>query len=332
MANPATGGSGSGDGFGSQPQQVIVKSGTAICIYVSDGNGQASAPNDIAAFEKSTKVGNFSDPQANGDAFGLGLAAIPNGKVLYASYTDDSELGIWTINADCSLTLDDTIAAHGTVDGMRVSPDGKTLVVSLPVGPGEVDSYAISGTTLTEKGPYPTTNDSGGVDITADSKYALVTEAGVVNTAEVEIFPINSDSSLGTGTDITLQNAGDEPGSIWLSPDGKFAYMGVTSSDTPEGITVTALNFDESTLSLTLNCLVTLNNPDDELEFAGQVATITPSGHGGGLYVTEVGSPSAMALLQIQSSGCPFEVPGSPFTNTVGEWPFSVSAFPPRPF
>jgi len=108
--------------------------------------------------------------------------------------------------------------------------------------------------------------------------------------------------------------------------------MGVTSSDTPEGITVTALNFDESTLSLTLNCLVTLNNPNDELEFAGQVATITPSGHGGGLYVTEVGSPSAMALLQIQSSGCPFEVPGSPFTNTVGEWPFSVSAFPARPF
>jgi hypothetical protein len=33
VATPATGGSGNGDGFGSQPQQVIVKSGSAICIY-----------------------------------------------------------------------------------------------------------------------------------------------------------------------------------------------------------------------------------------------------------------------------------------------------------
>jgi hypothetical protein len=288
--------------------------------------------NDIAAFEKSTKVGNFNDPQAHNNSFGLGLAATPDGKILYASYTGDSQLGIWTINSDCSLTLDDTINAGRAADGMRVSPDGKTLVVSLPVGPGEVNSFAISGTTLTEKGPYSTTNDPGGVDITADSKYALMTEAGAVNTAEVERFPINSDSSLGTGTDFTLQNAGDQPGSIWLSPDGTLAYMGGTSSDTPEGITVTALNFDESTLSLTLNCLVTLNNPNRELTEAGQVATISPNGHGGGLYVTEVGSPSTMALLQIQSSGCPFEVPGSPFTNSAGEWPYSVSAFLPRPF
>ena len=83
---------------------------------------------------------------------------------------------------------------------MAVSPDGKTLVVVYFTLTGELDSFSIGANgSLTEHGPYQGGFAlPGGVDITADSRFAVIGQTGDPAYTQIGIWSITSDGGLGT--------------------------------------------------------------------------------------------------------------------------------------
>ena len=321
-----TGGWGLGGGSFGTTQQAFAAVGTNLCVFVSDPGSD-----DIGAFNFETKVGDYSDFTGSGAYTGISL--FTHGTTLYAAYSASVNIGIWTINSDCSLTLANAplnTPTFAPVNGMAVAPNGDTLVVTY--AKQKVDSFAISGTTLTEKGPFDSVGDTGGVDITKDSKYAIVGDFSDTAT-EVEVFPILSGGSLGASDNYNVASGGSDSSNIWLSPDEALLYVSNNVS-----LQITTLAFNEQAAAgeqLTFDCIsAPLNNPSGGILYnTGGMATASDLGTGTYLYVAESGNPSAVALLSSPKGGCPLtEVTGSPFVNSAGQWAVTVSAYPPRPF
>jgi 6-phosphogluconolactonase (cycloisomerase 2 family) len=313
---------------GPMQEVVVLQHGGNICIYLAD---PASA--DIAAFlyPSFAKVGRFRIPNITYSGGSLGLAA--RGNFLFASYSDNDVdyIGAWNIENGCGLSLAKLNPVPNLVEGMAISPDGKTLVVGYISHLPGVDSFSVaSDGTLTEHGPWvgPFTFPLG-VDITADSKYALIGEFddGPENQVQVGIYAINTDGSLGAYS--TFYNLGPAVNAdyLWLSPDERFLYV---SGDGGPIAAVTTLNFDESVPQLTpTGCFVQAERSDSGL------ATALPTGSGSLLYqgLFDAEEKASVALYQINSStGCLTQVPGSPFSTGREGAAVSVAAWPPRPF
>jgi hypothetical protein len=77
------------------------------------------------------------------------LAENPAATYLFAAYFTSGTIAIYAQGPDCTLTLKSEIIAIGgnvgSVDGMRVSPNGKYLIVAR--GDGSIGSYTIHPTT-----------------------------------------------------------------------------------------------------------------------------------------------------------------------------------------
>jgi 6-phosphogluconolactonase (cycloisomerase 2 family) len=317
--------------FLAQNRQAIAKFGSNLCVFVSDAGSS-----DIASFNHAIKVGNYSNAELTGSNLGIALAITPNGEVLYAGYTGSLNIGVWQVNSDCSLTLVNTVSADGAqVDGMAVSPNGETLVVTYPNGAVchgrpqcRLDSFAISGTSLTEIGPYEGSLETAGLDITKDSKYVIAGVANL-NTTIIEIYPIESNSALGTATEFTVSEGGVNSNNVRLGPNERFLYV-----SNNESFQVTTLKFVESPLKLTFACIATLNNPKDAYFNTAGLATSSPSGNGSNLYIAETGtSASAVGLASIDpTTGCLTEDAESPFLTGHGFGLGSLTAYPRRLF
>jgi 6-phosphogluconolactonase (cycloisomerase 2 family) len=132
----------------------------------------------------------------------------------------------------------------GSVDGMKVTPDGKYLIVAY--GDASIGSYAIDSKTgaLTLVSRYLVT-DSGlatGVDITSDGKWALFGAVAFGTGGEVEVAPIHADGSLGATIGYIPIGQGGNSNDAWLSPDETYVYIGDNSSGQ-----ITAVPFDAQT-------------------------------------------------------------------------------------
>lgn len=311
------------------PRVVVNENGASPCLFVSD-----EGSSDIASFQLPglKKVGNYTDPNGkSGQGFGLGLAA--RGNFLFAAYNLSINIGVWQIGSNCSLSLLGSYNSAASVSGLRVSPDGKTLVVGYGYPQEFVDSFSVgSAGALTELGPFSAPGCCpAGVDITKDGKYAVF--GSDANLTQLEIFPIDSDGTLGKGTlfggDGQL-GEGDLSSAVWFSPNDKFIFVSNSLSGQ-----ITSLGFSENPLTVSYIGITTLRN-SDELEYIGGLATASLDGNGGGLYVAEfAGSPQAtglVGLLQINPDGTTTEVPGSPFSNGVTSALLSLAAYPPRRF
>jgi 6-phosphogluconolactonase (cycloisomerase 2 family) len=324
------GGWGLGHGHLGTNLQTVVTVGTEACAFISDPGSDDIAAFNVTNFAQPKKLGNYADPTGSGAWTGTALAA--RGTALYAGYSASLNIGVWRINADCSLTLVNKASKTPTplpLDDIAVAPDGKTLVVTYAQPLCGVDSFAVSGTTLIEKGPFDALGGTAGIDITSDSEFALVAEFSG-NVTEVEIFPINSNSSLGSSDFYYISEGGADSNSVRLSPDEKRVYVANNVS-----VQLTTLKFNENAGSghrLTFDCLTTLNNPDEQLSHANAVATAATTGTGGYIYVVEAGNPGGVALLNVPADGCPTEVAGSPFVNLASAYSSGISAYPPRPF
>jgi hypothetical protein len=323
--NAPTGGKGIGGGFAGLNRIVLGASGTTVCGFVGDAGSD-----DIAVFKVVnkviTKVGNFKDAHGSGNAHGIGLAVTQN--FLFAAYSSTKNIGVWEILSGCKLKLSGTYKSAGAVAGMRAAPNFKTLVVGYGSGVNKVDSFSIAANgKLTEHGPYPATAGAAGVDISADSAYAIFGDT-TKSTTHVEIYPINSDGSLGKdnnfGGDGSL-GSGVGSSNVWLSADEKFLFA---SNNTSKQIT--SLAFMEGPLSLSYISITSLNNPGNEIISTAGINTIL----NGYVVVAEDGAPdSSVGLLQINSNGSTTEISGSPFkTSSGGPGLQSVMVGPPRPF
>ncbi len=311
-------------GDGAYPNVQIIRSGADICVFIADTPGPG---NDISAFKYPGLglVGNYSDPEIQYESF-LSIAA--HGKYMFAAYNGDSfYLDTWQIDEGCTLSLAHTMTLPTVgIISMAVTPNGKTLLVNHGSANAEVGSLSIaSDGSLTPHGPYLADGRSGqgGVDVTADSKYALFNIESFPSPpddddyTQVDVFPINSDGSLGTvqvfGGDGQL-GLGYDSGPIWLSANEKFLFSTATASGS---LQVTSLYFSENPVNLTYSCIVSPRDIQQPASIGG-LATALPSGSGGYLYVTETASHTASAAIGTfsinPSGGCLTEAPQSPFS------------------
>jgi hypothetical protein len=322
-----TGGNGGGGGDFALDRIILTGNGTNRCLFVGDAGSS-----DIASFQfpSFAKVGNYTDPEGDSDGFGYSMGLAARGALLFAAYGITANIGVFEIETGCTLSLLGTYNAAGSVAGMRVAPDGKTLVVGYGYGANLVDSFAISSKgALKEGGPYPALNGPAGVDVTSDSKYAVFGDA-TGSTTQIEIFPIDSDGKLGTetsfGGDGSL-GAGVDSSSVWISPNEKFLYVSNNLSTQ-----VTSLAFSESPLDISYVGITTLNDSGEIISIGG-LTTAVSSGNGGAIYVAEFSSPDGLVgLLLINSDGTTTEATGSPFTNGESSALLSLAAYPQRSF
>jgi 6-phosphogluconolactonase (cycloisomerase 2 family) len=322
-----TGGNGGGGGDFNLIRVIVANTGSNLCLFVADAGSS-----DVAAFQLPSlkKAGNFTDPKGNSDGFGYSIGLASRGNLLFVGYGVSSNIGVFEIGAGCKLSLLGTYDSTTSVAGMRATPDGKTLLVGYGYGENLVDSYSISSTgVLTENGPYPSQAGAAGVDITSDGKYAVFGDA-TGGTTQIEVFPINSNGTLGSETSFGGDGSlgtGQDSSSVWLSPNGKFLFVVNNLSKQ-----VTSLGFSESPLTISYVGLTTLQDSSQIISVGG-LTTVSPSGNGGGLYVAEFSSPDGLVgLLQINADGTTTEAPTSPFNTGTSSSLLSVAAYPPRSY
>ena len=275
----STGGESLGGGFFSAETQLI--SPEAACIFVADGGGGA----DIAAFSKAThysKVGNYSDAGLGG---GTDMPMILNSQatILYAAYESTFNIGVWTINSDCSLTLANVVAASDFLGSMAITHDGTTLVVTYEIIK-KVGSFTISGTNLTNNGAVKAPADVSGIAVTNDDQLVIMGTA--YNKAHPSDLVTASLPGF-TNQQIWKVGPGYSAGSIALSPDALAGngclYIGNSGGGDANRSGVTGVKFTESPLSFSY-----VNNAVSPLaDSLGSSVTITNSGNGGGVYAAE---------------------------------------------
>jgi 6-phosphogluconolactonase (cycloisomerase 2 family) len=154
----STSGLGSGGGMASATRIIIVNnflyasnSGSNTVSAFAIGSGGFLTPISGSPFPTNA----FNDPPSGS---GISLAATPDGKYLYAGSTGLlGQITIYSIDATGALTIIDRspVAADGPMSSLKVSPDGKYLVATIPSA-SELSVYIIrKNGSLRESHSYP---------------------------------------------------------------------------------------------------------------------------------------------------------------------------------
>ena len=274
-----TGGESLGGGFYAAETQVI--SPNAACIFVADGG----AP-DIAAFSKAThyaKVGNYSNPALMG---GTDMPMIENrqGTLLYAAYESSFNIGVWTINPDCSLTIANIYSAPPFLGSMAITHDGKTLLTTYEIV-NKIGSWSISGSTLTNNGQVKAiVKDASSIAVTNDDQVVII---GTAYNAAHPSTLITAQLPGFTNQQAWMLGPGYSAGSVALSPDAAAGsgclYIGNTGDGSSGTAGMTGVSFTENPLNLTY-----VNNVTSALPtYVGSINTITNQGDGAAIYAAE---------------------------------------------
>jgi 6-phosphogluconolactonase (cycloisomerase 2 family) len=318
----ATGGAGHGSGLYSANRIVVVDN----FLYASNAGS-----NDVSAFSLDPGTGVLTDVSGSPfptNAFddtnhsGISLAATPDGQFLYAGSTGfGGQITIFSINSTTgALAMIGTpVSAGGAAYGMKVSPDGKFLVVTL-FQTSQIAVFAIQ--------------TDGTLQAVVNSPFTL---------------------SSGAATSVDINCAGDllfaggDSGNIYafnIASDGQLST--VAGSPFATGISsnqVVALSADDSTLfssnqgSNTVTAFTV--NPDGSLTVPG---TSAGAGSGafypGGLSVSEDGLFLYAADTAVTGGFggiSTFTLSGSPpvsfasLTSTgIASQSHSVAAYPPK--
>jgi hypothetical protein len=142
-----TGGTGLGGGYYSESRVAIENSGK--CLFVSDAGSD-----DIAAFAETSRNPLKFNPTPNlvstgsSSRLGIGLAATPDGKLLFASLDVSEQIGIFEVGDGCTLTKLGDITEHDYIGPMGMSNDGKVLIVP------ESDNSVVDAFSISKTPPY----------------------------------------------------------------------------------------------------------------------------------------------------------------------------------
>jgi hypothetical protein len=275
-----TGGESLGGGYYAAETQVI--SPNATCIFVADGGGSA----DIATFSKAThysKVGNYTNVALKG---GTDMPMIENsqGTLLYAAYESSFNIGVWTINPDCSLTIANIYPAPDFLGSMAITHDGKTLLTTYEII-NKIGSWTISGSTLTNNGQVKAiVKDASSIAVTDDDKVVIIGTAyntkhpSTLITANLPGFTNQQAWTLGTG-----YSAGSIALTAPAAAGSGCLYIGNTGDGSSGTAGITGATFTENPPNLTYVNSVTSTLPT----YVGTINTITSEGNGAGIYAAE---------------------------------------------
>jgi 6-phosphogluconolactonase len=163
---------------------------------------------------------------------GISLAVTPDGKYLIAANAESNNATVYSITFHGTLTaIPGSPFALGLVpDGIKVTPDGKFLLVAAPFAPlvGGVGVYSISpaGTLSAVAGsPFPASSFHGnaaGIDVNCSSSFAFAGEgnSSLTSLTIVDVFNIETSGFL---TPI--------PGSPFFFPVGLNSNVPLLSPD-----------------------------------------------------------------------------------------------------
>lgn len=326
------GGFGNVAGFFGANRIGVLDSGGEQCVYAS-----ASSVGSISGIAVSTfTVGDSAtgSPTDGGTSNGIGLAM--NSQYLYASFTDSNTIGTFSVLSGCGLAFVNDVSvsglAGGAINGMAIH--GNMLVATYT--DGSIQSFDISAGTPVSNGDeqYSTATLNSmdatypnSIDITSDGHYAIFGDTSTSVVVEV------SDISSGKLT-LTVVYGGKgsiSSSNVMLSPDESVLYVINT-----QGASVTAFFFNPATGVLSGGCRSgTISGQSLDWSYLAGLGLASQTGNGGGVYVAEVGRPSAIALLSLSASGqsCSMqEVEGSPFADPNSQGLLSIGTFPPRSF
>jgi hypothetical protein len=340
-----TGGYGRGGGYYAAGRVSVLRSKTQNCAYISDALGPTNArPGDVASINMSTLtlVGAYpANAIDSGALWGIGLAENPAGTFLFAAYSTSGTIATYAQGADCVLTYKGelvTIGANvGSVDGMKVTPNGKYLIVAY--SDASIGSYSINARTgvLTLIGRYLVADNglAGGVDITSDGNWAVFGDVAFSTGGEVEVAPINADGSLGTTVGYMPIGTGLNSNNVWLSPDETYVYISNNQSGQ-----ITAAPFDATTGVINTGGACTsaaLKNFNNTWQALGNVTTSERTGLGSPLYAGEWSytNPGGIAIVDMAARNgvCRLtENAASPIADPVSDYLMTVGVDPPRPF
>jgi len=341
MSTVPTGGLGIAAFYTAAVSQAVARNGSDACIFAGDaGSGDIAALKGIKSKPFLATMGNYTSPDGDsGTAAGIGIAISDN--YLYASYTTSTSIGVWQIGSGCTLTfvthlVNATGLNGGSIDDMTASPNGKYLVVTY--GDGSVGSYAIGGGTISLIGNEMITgyNVGGGADassvaISSNGQWAVFGDLSASNTTQLDVAAIGTNGVLATtisyGGTGSLGNGLNSNG-IQFSPNNQFIYVADTDSGQE---TTVSFNPTTGVISYPNACLTTLQGFNTLWLRASQVANITTTGTGAGIYISEGGfglsANSYIALLTVDAEGCATEVPHSPFPERFSPSLQSISSF-----
>jgi len=312
----STGGKSSGSAYFALSPIAVARMRAGYCVFASNGGDDTVAAFQADLFDgglTAVKGSPFADGASGAQSEGIGLA-VGGKQLLFAGNTTVNGISVFRISPLCSLKVLKQVTLPGSPAGMKVTPDGKFLIVAYL---GQVDSFAIDYTTgnLTELGPFKTQGSAAGIDISCDSKIAYFGDTA--SNTQVEVFSINSGGGLKEIDNFTNSN-GQSSNNVLLSVDSKHLYVSNTASNQ-----ITTLSVD-SNGKLTYDSSVKLNKP-------GLYALGLGTGTSGlDIFVSEESNPEAIGVLAA-TDGTLKEVPGSPFpVMKNGFDPAGITLVPPK--
>lgn len=310
---------------------VVLDAENNECVFASDAATGILAGIDDTLTVRTRAKGSTGD---TGLSNGVGVAV--NGQYLYASFTDDSNIGTFQIEPDCGLSFigDTTVGGlqGGVIDAMAVH--GEMLIATY--GDGSIESFNLSsGMPVSNHDEQNSTayNASQGatypsaIDITQDGHYAIFGDTSSAVSVEV------SDLSSGqlTATKVYQTPTGINSSNIMLSPDETLLYAVNTQGDR-----LTAALFDKNTGMVSSGCSSGLiAGYSKNWSYLAGLALATNTGNGGEIYVAEFGSPSSIAMIQVTSAvgQCTLqEAANSPASDPNSPGLLSIASLPPRSF
>ena len=216
----ATGGLGTGAGLYASNRIIVVKN----FLYASNAGS-----NTISAFTIEPTSGvltSVGSPFATGrynnpNASGISLAATPDAKFLYAG-TTDGYITVFSINSSTGAlsTVGSPVVAGGFMSSMKVSPDGKFLVMAFYLY-NQVGVFAIqSDGTLLAVANSPFTLKSGtgygtGIDINCAGNLLFTGRSG----PDIDVLNIASDGQLSELSNSPFSTSAASNQVVVLSPD-----------------------------------------------------------------------------------------------------------------
>jgi 6-phosphogluconolactonase len=319
-----TGGAGGGNSI--DPEEIAVATqNTANFLYAANnGSGTISAYaiNPVAGSLARVSGSPFlADGAPGGD---YSLAASPNGKFLFAAADTATDIHIYSIASNGSLSeiAGSPFPTGANAEGLKVTPNGKFLLVGEnSLNAVGVYNIAASGALTAVAGsPFPTSASPFDLDVNCGGNLVFVIDNGSYNGSYsiIDVYNMSSDGSLTPVAGEPFYNGTSSVnGGLALSPNGKFLFVTDTFST------------DISSIAVSSNGALS--------QVPG--SPFATSDWTGGIAVSRTGKFVYSALFTVaeidgrvvDSTGALTPVPGTPFSTGQAQTGVpTVIAFPPR--